>query len=170
MPGFSWWIGWMALIGLLVTTIHEGGHLVAGLWTGQEQVALRIGSFGGLIEQRLGAVRMDVSIVEVPWRSSGEVTFHAAQTTAQQMVGIALAGPAASVVGAAATAWIAASAGSSAVSEFFAMATVMGLGAGIFNLIPMTLTEGTRRNPGARIASDGRHALNALQVLAALRR
>ena len=86
------------------------------------------------------------------------------------MLGIALAGPVASFAGAAVTAWIAASSGSSAVSAFFAMATVAGLFTGIFNLIPMTLVEGTRGRPGARVTTDGRHALNALHVLAELRR
>ena len=169
-PGFPWWIGWIALVALLVTAIHESGHLLAALSTRQEQVSLRIGSFGGLIEERLGAVRMEVSVFAAPWRSSGAVSFDAAQTTAQQMLGIALAGPAASLVGAAGTAWLAASSSSSAVSEFFAAATVAGVFAGILNLIPMTLTEGTRRQPGDRLATDGRHALNALQVLADLRR
>src|ERR671920_723971 len=79
-PGFPWWIGWIALIGLVVTAVHETGHLIAAVWTGQEQVSLRIGSFGGLIEQRLGAVRMDVAVFAVPWRSSGEVSFDAAHT------------------------------------------------------------------------------------------
>jgi hypothetical protein len=168
-PGFPWWIAWIALISLVVTAIHESGHLVAALWTGQEHVALRIGSFGGLIDQRLGALRADVALVGVPWRSSGDVSFDAAQTTARQMLVIALAGPAASLAGAGGTAWISASTRSSSVSEFFAMATVAGVFAGLLNLIPMTLTQGTRRNPGARVATDGRHARDALRVLADLR-
>jgi hypothetical protein len=160
----------MLLVGLFVTLIHEGGHLFAALWTGQERVSLRIGTFGQLIDQRLGSVRMNVALATAPWRSGGEVSFDAARTTARQMLGIALAGPAASLVGAAATAWIAASTDSTAVSEFFAWATVAGVLAVILTLIPMTLTEGTRHRPGARVKSDGGHALDALRVLVDLRR
>jgi hypothetical protein len=169
-PGFPWWIGWIVLVGLLVTVIHEGGHLLAALWTGQEQVAVQIGSWGQLIEQKLGAVRLDVNVLSVPWRTRGEVSFDAALTTAHQMLIIALAGPVASLAGAAGTAWIAASTSASAASEFFAMATVTGVLAAILNLIPMRLHEGTRRRPGAPIETDGRHVLHALQVLADLRR
>jgi hypothetical protein len=169
-PGLPWWIGWIVLISLLVTVIHEGGHLLAALWTDQEQVSVQVGSYGQLIEQRLGAVRLDISALNVPWRTSGAVSFDAAVTTARQMLIIALAGPAASLAGAAGTAWIAGSTSPSAASRFFAMATAMGVITAILNLIPMTYTEGTRRRPGPRIASDGRHALNALRVLADLRR
>ena len=82
-PGFPWWIAWIALITFLVTAIHESGHLLAALWTGQENVSVRIGSFGRLIEQRLGAVRMDLGMFTIPWRTSGSVSFDAAQTTAR---------------------------------------------------------------------------------------
>ena len=81
-PAFPWWIAWIALVGLLVTAIHEAGHLTVALWTGQQDVSLRIGSFGELIEERLGAVRFQVGVLSAPWRSGGAVSFDAAHTTA----------------------------------------------------------------------------------------
>ena len=169
-PAFPWWIAWIALVGLFVTAIHEAGHLIVALWTGQQDVALRIGSFGELIEERLGAVRLQIGVLDAPWRPGGAVSFDAAHTTAKQMMAIALAGPAASLAGAVFTALAAASFSTQAVSDFFAAATVAALVTAILNLIPLTLTEGTRRRPGARLSTDGRHALDALHVVLDVRR
>lgn len=168
-PPFPWYLPWLALGALLVTAIHEGGHLAAAWLTGQRDLAMSVGEYGRVIERRLGNVRLRLSAVSAPWRAAGSVRFEAAQMMARAMLLIALAGPAASFAGATATALLASSVESRALSEFFVMATVLGLGTGVFNLVPLTLTEGTRRRPGSRIQTDGRHALSALAVLRELR-
>jgi hypothetical protein len=164
-PGFPWFIAWFALCVLTVTVIHEGGHLLAALWTNQAEIAMNLGSHGELLERRLGEVRLRLRAVGAPWRVAGSVTFDGAQTTARAMALIALAGPAGSLLGAAVTGWLASALTSSALSDFLAMTTVMGLCAGLGNLIPLTVYEGTRRKPGRRVDTDGKHALNALRVL-----
>jgi hypothetical protein len=168
-PGFPWILGWIVLGSLVVMVIHEAGHLLAALWTGQREMALHIGSYGTLMERRLGELTVHANALISPWRVAGSVTFDAAHTTVRAMAIIALAGPAASFVGAATTGLLASSLGTAFLSEFFAMTTFMGLSAGLGNLIPLTVVEGTRRRPGARRHSDGRHALRALRVMHELR-
>jgi hypothetical protein len=155
--------------GLLVTVIHEGGHLLAAVATGQGEIATRLGSHGTIIDRRLGEIRLRVGILGAPWRPAGSVTFDAARTTARAMAVIAAAGPAASILGAVLTGYLVSHAGTGIAAELLAVATVFGLLVGLGNLIPFTVHEGTRRAPGPRLQSDGLHLRDALRVIAELR-
>lgn len=168
-PSFPWYLGWWALAILVVCLIHESGHLGAALWTGQQNIAMHIGSHGPLMEKRLAVARLQAQAVTAPWRIGGSVVFSAARTTARSIVIIALAGPVASLAGAAVAAVLAASIQSTVPADFCATTSALSIFAALLNLVPMTLHEGTRRRPGARLQTDGRQALDSARVLYELR-
>ncbi|HEU0336383.1 MAG TPA: site-2 protease family protein [Gaiellaceae bacterium] len=168
-PGFPWYVAWFFACVVVVSVIHEAGHLVAAVATGQADVEATVGSHGQLVERRLGEVRIRMNALSAPWLPGGSVAFDGARTTARATVLISLAGPAATLAGATATGLLAASAGSGAVAEFLAATTLLGIFVGLGNLVPLTVRTGTRRNPGPALATDGRHAVEALGVLRELR-
>jgi hypothetical protein len=65
----------MPLLGLvatlLATIIHEVGHLLAALATGQRDVAMNIGSHGTIVDRRLGEIRLRASAFASPFRPAG---------------------------------------------------------------------------------------------------
>ena len=70
---------------LLATVVHESGHLLAALATGQRDVAVNIGSHGTIVDRRLGEIRLRASAFASPLGPAGSVRFDAGMTTAKAM-------------------------------------------------------------------------------------
>jgi hypothetical protein len=97
----------LSVIGtLLVVAVHEAGHALAALLTGNRVHELRVGDTddvtvtAGAFRLRLGRLRGDADV-------GGHVIFDGRSDTPRQVLAITLAGPAANLLGAAVAAAVA---------------------------------------------------------------
>jgi hypothetical protein len=163
------WIAllYIAITGIPLTLLHELSHAVTAHHLIGGEVKVSVGSAGRLAQLRLGQIVLSLNALAQPGKSAGLAEFDATRATARDVLLIALAGPAASLVGAVATGWALASSSPSGVLHgLLWAATFGGLGAVVVNLIPFTFQEG-RDGPG--LPTDGRLALDALRVGRAIR-
>jgi hypothetical protein len=168
---FGGWVplggfAFMFAAGLLVTLVHESGHLAAAVATRQTDIALAVGSRGTLIDRKLGSIQVTMRAITGTWGPSGSVSFDAARTTAVDMTLIAAAGPAASLAGAVVTGVLADALGPGIPARFLAVATVFGALVGLGNLIPFEVRD---RRGQRWFESDGRQLAHAGKVLYELR-
>jgi hypothetical protein len=146
--------------------IHELGHAVVArrLIGGDVQVA--IGDTGRLAELQLGQISLTLNALSRPGNVAGVAEFDDSRATARDIVWIALAGPAASLVGTVLSALAFSAVAPSGVLHDFLWAMTFGGVFGVANIVPLTIEE--RRN-GRVVRTDGRLALDALRVLWDLR-
>ncbi len=163
---------WIPIQSLLVVVVHEGGHMLAALARRQPGVEVRIG--GGqsvVLESRLRGVRLRLANPGFLRAGANQVRWSAERTTILDLLIIALAGPAASFLGGVACLWLAyRSNWTSGLHDFLTLAGFNLIAFGcVLNLIPFTLSEGTRRRPGVAVRTDGQLILEALRLVASLR-
>ena len=93
------------------------------------------------------------------------------RTTILDLLIIAAAGPAASLLGGLVCLWLAARRPWGSEShDFLALTALWMFGVGAFmNLVPLTLSEGTRKRPGVAMRTDGGIILDLLRLIASLR-
>ena len=149
-----------AVLGIPLTLLHEIGHAVAARKALGTGVEVNVGSTGKLAEFKLGQVRFQINAVSTSADRGGHGAFDVSRARACDIIVISLAGPAASLAGAVATAllWRATSQGS-APHDVLWVATVVGAMGVIMTLIPLEITE----RSGERWRTDGRLALDAYQ-------
>jgi hypothetical protein len=165
-PGLPIGLLYLAVAGIPVTLLHELGHaVVARRFLGGE-VQVSVGTAGKLAEMRLGQIALSVNALSSPLTASGVARFDGSRATARDVLLIALAGPAASFVGAVLSAWgLSAGSPSGALHDLLWAATLAGI-FGVLNLVPLAFQERRDRPP---VRTDGRVALDALRVARALR-
>jgi hypothetical protein len=164
-PGLPMTLLCLVIAGIPVTLLHELGHAIAAHRLLGSEVEVSIGTVGKVAEMRLGEVAVSVHALSDPSRIGGSAEFDASRATARDVLLIALAGPAASLIGTFGTAWLLGQTSPGVLHDILWTATLAGAFA-VLNLIPIRLQE--RRN-GPVVRTDGRLALDALRVARALR-
>jgi hypothetical protein len=165
-PGLPISLLCIAIAALPVTLLHELGHAVAARRLLGSDVQVSVGSTGKLADIQLGQIALAINALSHPGRASGAAEFDASRATARDILLIALAGPAASLVGTVLTAWaLSAASPSGALHNLLWAATAAGV-FGVLNLVPLSFQEG---RDGPSVRTDGRLALDALRVARALR-
>ena len=92
------------------------------------------------------------------------------RTTILDLLIIAVAGPAASLLGGLVCLWLVAQRPLYSEShDFLALTALYMFGVAFLNLIPLTLTEGSRKQPSVAMRTDGGIILDLLRLLASLR-
>jgi hypothetical protein len=164
-PGFVILMLCLPVAGGAVTLVHELGHAVAARRLLGGDVNVMVGSVGKLAELRLGQIRLTLHALEHPARADGYAEFDAARATARDILLIALAGPAASLVGTVLTAWaLSAAPPTGVVHDLLWTATLAGV-FGVLNIIPLSIQE---RRGGPSLQTDGRVVLDAVRLARAL--
>jgi Zn-dependent protease len=165
-PGVPISLLYLAIAAIPVTLLHELGHAIAARRLLGGDVQVSVGTAGKLAEMRLGQIAMSVNALSHPGKTAGIAEFDDSNATARDILLIALAGPAASLVGTALTAWaLSTAAPASVLHDLLWAATLAGV-FGVLNLVPITFQD-NRNGPSVR--TDGRLALDALRVARALR-
>jgi hypothetical protein len=164
-PPFPIGLLYIAIASMGVTLLHELGHAAAARRLIGGEVWVSVGSVGKLAELRLGQITVAINAVEHPGHGSGVAEFDASRATARDVVLIALAGPAASLVGTVLTAWALSAAPPSGVFHNLLWAATLGGVFGVLNIVPLTVHE---RRGGPAFRTDGGLALDALRVARAL--
>jgi hypothetical protein len=156
---------YIAVAGLPMTLLHELGHAVAAVRLLGEDVKVEVGSVGRFAELQLGRIAVSMNAVAGPGRA-GVAEFDDSRATARDVLLIAVAGPAASLVGVLVAAFVLyAASPAGVVAGLLWTATLVGI-VGVLNIVPFRY-QTSRRAPAWR--SDGRLALDAARVLHALR-
>jgi hypothetical protein len=152
--------------------IHEAGHAVAALARRQPGVEVRMGTGQTFVlETRLRAVKLRLANPGFLRVGSGQVRWDSERTTVLDLLFIAIAGPAASLLGGLGFAWLAGQCQwGSELYDFLGLTALNMIAFGcVLNLVPFTLTEGTRRRPGMAVRTDGGIILDLLRLIASLR-
>jgi hypothetical protein len=175
LAGPHWYVVfffWLPIQTFLLVAVHEAGHALAALARRQPDVEVRLGTGQSFVlEARLQAVKLRLANPGFLKVGSGQVRWNAERTTILDLLVIAAAGPAASLLGAVFCFWLAGQyEWGSPVRDFAALTGLWMLMFGAaLNLIPFTLSEGTRKRPGVAMRTDGGILLDLLRLMASLR-
>jgi len=156
---FLWW-GFLAAVP--VTMLHELGHaLIAARRLGAE-VEVTVGNAVKLAEVRLGRIQASLNAFARPGYVAGSAAFDATRATARDVLWIALAGPLASLVGLAVSAFLLKlAAPTGPVHDLLWSMTGASAFAFGLSLLPFKADE----SDGTKVWTDGRLALDALRVM-----
>ena len=150
-----------------LTLLHELGHALAAVVLLDEDVDVEVGQYGRFAEGRLGRIRFELQAPSLFPGVAGTAGFDDARATARDILLIALAGPAASALGAVATALLLGAVGESGwLHDVLWAATLNGIFFTLLNTVPFAVVE---RRGEAPTRSDGLLALDALRVIIRLR-
>lgn len=152
---------YIAVAGIPVTMLHELGHAVIARLLLGGNIWVTIGTAGRIADVRLGQIRVSINALSHPARRAGHASFSASRASARDIVMIALAGPAASLVGCGLTGWALSASPSSGIVHGLLWGATLGGAFGALNLIPFEFQE---RRGGPRHRSDGLLALRAASV------
>jgi hypothetical protein len=164
---------WTPIELFLTVTVHEAGHAIAALARRQTGVEIRMGTGQRLVlEARLQGVKLRLANPGFLRLGSGQVRWNAERTTVMDLLVIAAAGPIASLLGGLGCVWLARLCGPGGGLHDFLDLTAFSMIAfgGMLNLVPLTLTEGTRRRPGKAMRTDGKLILDVVRLSASMRR
>jgi hypothetical protein len=161
-PGLPVALACLAIVAIPATLLHELGHALAALALLDTPVGVAVGSFGKVAEVRLG----QIAAAGAPVGAVRPATFDAGRAEARDILWIAVAGPAMSLIAmlASIAALSLAPAHGVAHDLFWAAAIVNAIG--VAHLLPVKLRD---RPDGATLLTDGRLALDAARTLRALR-
>lgn len=155
----------LLVVGLGTTLLHELGHAAAAEARLGEDVVVTVGGVGRIAELQLGRASVTVNAFGRLGGPAGVAEVDAARATARDVLAIALAGPAVSLVAALLSAWMLTATTDGLLHDVLWTATVLNVG-GVLNLVPLRLQE---RRGGPMLRTDGRLALDALRVVRATR-
>ena len=119
-----------------------------------------MGSAGRAAQLHLRGINMRVNAISSPVRMGGSASFDATWATSRDVLWIALAGPAASALGAIATGWWLSQTGPGLMHDVLWVATFAGV-FGVLNLVPLKIEERRGDTPQR---TDGRLVLDALRA------
>jgi len=160
-PGMPAWLLYFSVALIPVTLLHELGHALAARRLLGGAVQVRVGTAGRLASVRLGQITVAVRAISHPGRIQGVAFFDATRATARDLVVVALAGPAASLLGFALALWAYASVPAvGVVHNLLWCVTLASLGA-VLNIIPFEFQE---RRGGPLLRTDGLVALKAARI------
>jgi len=166
-PSFPVVLLYIGIAAIPVALLHELGHAVVARRRLDTEVEVTVGTVGRIAEVRLGEIKASVSAVGTPGRPAGSAEFDSSQATAQDILWIALAGPLASLVGAALSVVLFSTGPADGPVHDLLWATVAGGVFGVLlNIVPFEFQE---RRHGPVLRTDGRLALDALRVARSLR-
>lgn len=160
-PGFFATMLYIALAWIPVALVHELGHAVAARVLLGVPVHVEVGSSGKVARLRVARISMAINALADPTRVGGLAAFDDEQATVRDIVLIALAGPAASLVGFLAGVWALGVTSGGLVRDLLWAITLGGAGACFLNLLPFVYQE---RRHGPEFRTDGRIVLDALGV------
>jgi hypothetical protein len=145
-----------------VTLIHELGHAIVARRRLSTTVDIHVGTAGRLPTVHLGPIAAHIAVLSLPGHAAGSATFDTDNMTAKDALAIALAGPAASLIGlvVCARAWDLHRGGM--LGDLLWAATLAGVFGSVLNLVPLTLLE---RDGRTALRTDGRRALDAWRAL-----
>jgi hypothetical protein len=162
---------WLTLISLVIVSIpvillHELGHAIAAKRALRTEVEVTVGNAGRLTEVALGDISVELNALAAFAGRAGVAVFDDSRARARDIILIACAGPAASLLGTVVTALLLSAVPSgSLVHTLLWTATGVGAAAVVLNLIPMEITQ----RSGERWRTDGKLALDAYRTLEKLR-
>jgi hypothetical protein len=157
----------IAVAGVPMTLLHEFGHAFAAVNLLGEDVEVEAGNYGRFAELQLGRITVTMNAIAAdPTKPAGYAEFDASRATARDVLLIALAGPAASLLGTLLTALVLYATSPGWVLAMLLWTTILVGVIGVLNAAPFRY-QTTRRSPMMR--SDGLLALDALRVMRALR-
>lgn len=160
-PDFPWGLVCVLLVGIPVTLLHELGHAAAGARLGYE-VRVTVGNAGRIGTVRFGRLTTTLNVFQMPTRVAGEARFDTRRATAQDMLWISLAGPAASLAGGVVVDIAYRHAAGTGITHALLWAAVFDSVFAVANLIPLRLRE---RRGGPTFNTDGMWALSALVMM-----
>jgi hypothetical protein len=147
-----------AVVGPLLALIHEMGHAGLALWRTNGPVVVVIAAKRRLFALRSGRFHVEANQLV---QCGGLCAYDPSDASRLDHAAIALAGPLASLLGAAVTAVLWAHTGG-ALHGLLSVATFGGILAGIVNALPLTY-QARRRADAPRVRLDGLQALDALR-------
>ena len=150
-----------ALVSPVLVVVHELGHALAALWRTDGRVFVRLGAKRRRWRVQSGRFAMEAGPSELAL-AGGFCAYNAAGISPVSSAIISIAGPVASLAGAALTAVLWQATGG-VLRDVLATATLGGCFVGIINALPLTFTS-SRSRPGPVIRLDGRAALDALRL------
>jgi hypothetical protein len=142
------------------TLVHELGHALVARRRLDTEVKVQVGTSGRIATVRLGRIGAEIHALGMPGRAAGRAVFDGSAATVLDAVLIALAGPAASLIGfvICAFAWSATSDG--IVGDLLWAATLECAFGSLVNLVPMSVHE----HGGRVLRTDGRAVLDAMRI------
>jgi hypothetical protein len=147
-------LAYIAIGAIAATLLHEVGHALVALRLLGTPVGVVVGSFGKLAELRLEQI------------AAGASKSDDSRAEARDILWIALAGPAASLIGLVASIVLLGVAPVHGVAHDLLWAAISCNAFGVLHLLPMNLAQ---RRDGPHLHTDGRLALEAARTLRALR-
>jgi membrane-associated protease RseP (regulator of RpoE activity) len=165
-PGMPGAFLYLVIVGIPVTLVHELGHAVVARRRLGGEVRVSVGTAGKIANVRLGQIAVSIKAVGHPGRRAGLASFDAARASAWDVVMIALAGPAASLIGCVITCWGLSASPSIGVAHNLLWAATAAGGCAVLNVIPFEFQE---RHGGPRLRSDGLVALRAGRIAQSIR-
>lgn len=164
-PGLLAGVVYVLVASIPVVLLHELGHAAVAQRRLGAEVDVTVGGWAEFARLRLGQISVSLNVLGRYGTASGVAKFDAARATARDILVIAVAGPAASLVGTVATAWAWSATTSGIGHHLLWAATAVGATA-VLNLIPLAYQE---RRGGATFRTDGLVVLDAVRVIRATR-
>ncbi len=165
-PGLIAGLLYITIAGIPVILIHELGHALMAVRRLGADVDITVGGAGRIAQFRLGQINASLFAVHGAGATAGSATFDASRASAKDVLWIALAGPAASLIGMVVAVLCFSSAPTDGFLHDVLWAVVFVSLAGVGNLVPLTFDA---NKPGESYETDGRVALSALRVIRELR-
>jgi hypothetical protein len=162
LPGIGEYLLLTTVLAVPLVLLHEMGHALVAKCLGARDISVLVGGSGPAKRATLVGVDMRIAPGVRPWRFDGLMTFNPSGVSNLGLALIAIAGPAASAVGALVSGHLMGDRHSgSLTNDLLAVATLNGWGAAVLSLVPMRLTDSA--NPSRpTFATDGLIALSAV--------
>ena len=166
IPGMPALLVYLVAAAVAVILLHKLGHALAASWRLRDPVHISLEGTGTLLSIRIRRLRLDVNALSHAAERPSSSSVAAVRASARDVVLVALAGPAASLLSSVIAACaLSLAPGGGAVHGLLWAVTVMGL-VGALPILPLVLQE---RPGGPRLRTDGRLALEAARVVGGLR-
>jgi peptidase M50-like protein len=157
---------YLVAVGVPVVLLHELGHALVAARRLGGPVHMSVGRTGARLSAHFRRLTMAVGALPHPTGVGGYTSFASSRASARDLLLVALAGPAASLLGFALAVMALAVAPASGVAHDVLWAAAVTNLAGVLNIVPLELRE---RREGPRFRTDGQFALRAMRAVRAFR-